>query len=75
MTYTIQNQPDVEEDDELTDQEKIEKFKTIGKVSKDSDGKIITDENEEKVEVTFKSYCQLIKYGGGWIGILWANIF
>jgi hypothetical protein len=40
----------------MTDEDKIEKFNTIGKVSKDSDGKIIADENKEKVEVTFKSY-------------------
>ena len=59
----------------MTDEDKIEKFNSIGKVSKDSDGKIIADENKEKVEVTFKSYSQLVNYGGGWIGIIWANIF
>ena len=59
----------------MTDEDKIEKFKSIGKVSKDSDGKIILDENDEKVVVTFKSYSQLVSYGGGWIGIIWANIF
>jgi ABC-type multidrug transport system ATPase subunit len=71
--FTIQEN-EIEEK-ELTDEEKIEKFKTIGRVSKDSDGKLITDENKEKVEVTFKSYSQLVKYGGGWTGIIWNNIF
>jgi len=59
----------------LTDEEILEKFKTIGRVSKDSDGKIISNENDEKVEVTFKSYSQLISYAGGWTGIIWANLF
>ena len=76
--FTLQenemNEVEIEEK-EMTDEEKIEKFKTIGNVSKDSDGKIINDENKEKVKVTFASYSQLISYGGGWIGIIWANIF
>lgn len=60
---------------QLTDEEILEKFKTIGRVSKDSDGKIIADENDEKVKVTFKSYSQLVNYGGGWTGIIWTNLF
>jgi len=59
----------------MTDEDKIEKFMTIGKVSKESDGKIVLNENDEKVLVTFKSYSQLISYCGGWIGIIWGNIF
>ena len=40
----------------MTDEEKLEKFKTIGNVTKEKDGKLIKDENQEKVIVNLKSY-------------------
>ena len=59
---------------EITDQEKLEKFETIGRISKEQDGKIIKDENEEVVKVNLQSYLKLINYGGGWVGIIWLNL-
>ena len=41
------------------DSEKLEIFETLGRVSKESDGKIIKDENEEVVRVELKSYLKL----------------
>ena len=59
---------------EITDQEKLDKFETIGRISKEQDGKIIKDENEEVVKVTLQSYRKLVAYGGGWVGIVWLNL-
>jgi len=41
-------------------------FDRLGKVSKDSDGKIVKDENEEEIEVTMAQYVRLLKFCGGW---------
>lgn len=41
-------------------------FDRLGKVSKDNDGKIVKDENEEEIEVTMASYIRLLKFCGGW---------
>lgn len=58
-----------------SDEQLLEKFETIGKVSKENDGKIIADENDEKIKITFESFNKIIKYCGGWVGIIWINIF
>ena len=41
-------------------------FETIGRVSKDNDGKIIKNENEEKIKVNIYEYLKLLKFCGGW---------
>jgi len=46
--------------------EKIELFKTMGRVSKDYDGKIIKDENEERIHVTMASYARFLRFAGGY---------
>jgi len=50
----------------MTKDEKLEMFEKIGRVSKGNDGKIITNENEEEIKVTWKEYMKLLKFGGGW---------
>ena len=54
----------------ISDEDKLEKFKTIGQVSKLDDGKIIKDENDEIVKVSLKSYINLVKYSGGWLPVI-----
>ena len=49
-------------------------FEELGRVSKDNDGKIIKDENEEKIKVRMESYFNLIKICGGWINLIGVNI-
>jgi hypothetical protein len=41
---------------ELSYSEKIEKFEKLGRITKEDDGKIITEENDEKIIVTWSSY-------------------
>jgi len=41
-------------------------FEKIGRVSKDNDGKIIKNENEEKINVNFGEYLKLLNFCGGW---------
>ena len=54
----------------ISEEDKLEKFKTIGRVSKEDDGKIIKDENDEIVTVSLKSYVELVKYCGGWCPVI-----
>ena len=44
----------------LTITEKLEKFETFGRVTKEDDGKIIKDENEEVISVERSTYTKLI---------------
>ena len=50
---------------ELTDEEKLGLFETLGRVSDEDDGKIIKDENEEIIKVVFGTYREVLKAGGG----------
>ena len=50
----------------MTREEKLQMFETIGRVSKDNDGKIIKNENEEKIKVNVYEYLKLLKFCGGW---------
>ena len=59
----------------ISEEDKRAKFETIGRVSKEDDGKIIKDENEEVVTVNLQSYIDLVKYGGGWFPIIWLQVF
>ena len=43
-------------------------------VSKENDGKIINEENEERIIVTWRSYVELLNYSGGWKMLLFLNI-
>lgn len=50
----------------LSREDKLVKFEALGKVTKEDDGRIIKDENEEEVKVDFSTYIQLIECCGGW---------
>ena len=63
---TMRDSSPYQKKEELTKDEKLEMFEKIGRVSKDNDGKIITNENEEEIVVTWKEYLKLLKFGGGW---------
>jgi hypothetical protein len=41
----------ISKSDDILDEEKLKVFETLGRVSKQADGKIIKDENEEIIEV------------------------
>ena len=68
----------------LTKYEKFQKFKTLGRISKEFDGKIIKDENEELIIVKMATYFKFIKAGGGYtlfillnvtlMGLVWCKI-
>lgn len=45
-------------------------FEELGRVSKDNDGKIIKNENDEIIKVKMASYFNLISLCGGWFNIL-----
>ena len=59
---------------ELTYHEKLEKFEKLGKVTKEDDGKIISDENDEKIKITWKTYKKVLDYAGGWNRLIFLNI-
>ena len=50
-------------------EQKLEIFEKLGRVSKDDDGKILKDENDEVIKVGLSNYLQLLKFGGGWWNI------
>ena len=58
----------------LTKEQKLEKFETFGKVSDEEDGKIIKDENEEKIEVKPDTYKKFMKYSGGKFPMIMLNV-
>ena len=58
----------------LSRTEKIQVFEKLGRITKESDGKIISEENDEQIEVNWKSYVSLVKYSGGWNRLLLLNI-
>jgi len=45
--------------------EKLEAFEKFGKVSESYDGKIIANENQEVIKVTWREYLRLMSYHGG----------
>ena len=51
--------------EEISREEKLERFENFGRISKEDDGKIIKDENEEIIQVKPRTYKELIKYIGG----------
>jgi len=60
--------------EELNVEEKLKRFENFGKVSKEDDGKIIKDENEEVIQVKYSTYQKLINYAGGNKYIVYINI-
>jgi ABC-type multidrug transport system fused ATPase/permease subunit len=50
---------------DLTKEEKLEKFKTLGRVSKKNDGKCIRDDDNEDIKVGLDTYKKLIELFGG----------
>jgi hypothetical protein len=46
----------VQQREVLSRDQKLEKFETLGRVSEEDDGKIIQDENKEKIEVKQDTY-------------------
>ena len=50
----------------LTLEEKSAVFKTFGRKENKDDGRIIKDENDEVIEVTFDTYKQVFRYYGHW---------
>lgn len=59
---------------EIPTHEKLEKFEKLGRVTKEDDGKIICEENKERIAVTWESYAMILKYAGGWSRLLFLNI-
>ena len=55
----------------LNDKEKVKVFKKLGRISKENDGKILEDEETEKLEVKAETYTRLRHYYGD-IGIILA---
>ena len=55
----------------LSDKEKVQVFKKLGRISKENDGKILEDEETEKLEVKAETYTRLRHYYGD-IGIIVA---
>ena len=55
---------------DLTDDDKIEKFKTFGKILDDHDGKIIKNENDEIIKVNFFSYSKLLQFANGLLPLI-----
>jgi hypothetical protein len=49
-------------------------FEKLGNVTKENDGKILTNEDDEKADVTFSTYWKLIKYYGGLKFVIIYNI-
>jgi hypothetical protein len=49
-------------------------FETFGKTTKEDDGKIIKDENEEIITVKFSTYLRLLKSYGGFHVLIILNI-
>lgn len=49
-------------------------FELLGSVSKDNDGKIIKNENEEVIRVKLSTYADLIRLCGGWPQLLAVNV-
>ena len=49
----------------MSQEQKLELFDNLGKVSAEDDGRIIKDENDEVIRVLMSSYVNLIKAGGG----------
>jgi len=60
--------------EELTSSEKLEKFETFGRISKEDDGKIIKDENDEVISVELSTYKKLIECQGGKNLMVWLNL-
>lgn len=50
---------------DLTEQQKVEKFNTLGKKTDKNDGKIIRDDDDEDVKVGLETYKQLVALFGG----------
>ena len=50
---------------DLTKEEKHEKFKTLGKISNKNDGKCIRDNDDEDIKVGLDTYKKLIELFGG----------
>jgi len=50
---------------DLTEQEKVEKFNKLGKKTDKNDGKIIRDDDDEDVKVGLETYKQLVGLFGG----------
>lgn len=46
----------VQQREVLSRDQKLERFETLGRVSEEDDGKIIQDENKEKIEVKQDTY-------------------
>jgi ABC-type proline/glycine betaine transport system ATPase subunit len=59
---------------DIPDQEKLRIFETLGRVTKEADGKIIKDENEEVIDVTMADYMVLLKTSGGWPQIIFLQL-
>lgn len=56
---------DSQSNKEETEEDKLKAFKKLGKVTKDNDGKLIMRDEDEKVEVNFDTFKNLmIHYGG-----------
>ena len=45
-------------------------FESLGRLTKEDDGKIIKDENEEIIDVKMADYAMLLKISGGWPGLV-----
>ena len=59
---------------ELTKEEKLIKFNQLGKLSETDDGKIITDENLEEINVVLATYHRLLLSGGGYLYFILIQI-
>ena len=58
----------------LSDKEKVQVFQKLGRISKENDGKILEDEETEKLEVKPETYGRLTQYYGDIAIIVGMNL-
>ena len=61
--------------EELSPKEKLERFEKYSKNISKGEGKIIQDENEEIVDVTWEDYSKFVKYSGGMKHMVFIIVF
>ena len=58
----------------LTKAQKVTNFESLGKVTKEFDGKIISEESDSQIQVTLSTYKRVFSYSGGWRMLLLINL-
>ena len=58
----------------LTIAQKLKNFEKLGQITKECDGKIISEESLEKIEVNKETYKKVFAYAGGWPAFIAMNV-